>query len=108
MRKTRRFRHYVFGGHNRLLGERTWTVQPSTQRMKRQAVVADAFWLMPILDRYGEPVCHADSQLPKSMLRIPLKWGTDSGEVGQRRREATLVTAMISEVPHMSQDIYCW
>jgi len=36
-------------------------------------------------------------------LRIPLKWGTDSGEVGQCRSEATLVTAMISEVPHLSQ-----
>ena len=36
-------------------------------------------------------------------LRIPLKWGTDSGEVGQRRSGATLVTAMISEVPHLSQ-----
>jgi len=37
------------------------------------------------------------------LLRIPLKWGTDSGDVGQRRSEATLVTAMISEVPHLSQ-----
>jgi hypothetical protein len=36
-------------------------------------------------------------------VRIPLKWGTDSGEVGQRRSGATLVTAMISEVPHLSQ-----
>jgi len=41
-------------------------------------------------------------------MRIPLKWGTDSGEVGQRRSEATLVTAMISEVPHMRQDFCCW
>ena len=41
-------------------------------------------------------------------LRIPLKWGTDSAEVGQRRSEATLVTAMISEVPHMSQEFCCW
>ena len=40
-------------------------------------------------------------------VRIPLKWGTDSGEVGQRRSVATLVTAMISEVPHMSQE-FCW
>jgi hypothetical protein len=38
-------------------------------------------------------------------LRIPLKWGTDSGEVGQRRSEATPVTVMISEVPHLSQDL---
>jgi hypothetical protein len=37
-------------------------------------------------------------------LRIPLKWGTDYGDVGQRRSEATLVNAMISEVPHLSQE----
>jgi hypothetical protein len=40
-------------------------------------------------------------------MRIPLKWGTNSGEVGQRRSEATLVTAMISDVPHISQE-FCW
>jgi hypothetical protein len=45
--------------------------------------------------------------LLEDLLRIPLKWGTDSGEVGQRRSEATLVTAMISEVPHMSQEFCC-
>ena len=33
-----------------------------------------------------------------------MKWGTDSGDVGQHRGEATLVTAMISEVPHIRQD----
>jgi hypothetical protein len=41
-------------------------------------------------------------------LRIPLKWGNDSGDVGQRRSEATLVIAMISEVPHMSQELSGW
>jgi hypothetical protein len=40
-------------------------------------------------------------------LRIPLKWGTDSGDVGQRRSEATLVLDMISEVPHLSQGFCC-
>ena len=45
--------------------------------------------------------------MPNGWLRIPLKWGTDSGEVGQRRSEATPVTAMISELPHMSQE-FCW
>jgi len=44
----------------------------------------------------------------RSPLRIPLKWGTDSGEVGQRRSGATLVRAMISEVPHLSQEFCCW
>jgi hypothetical protein len=32
----------------------------------------------------------------------------DSAEVGHRRSGATLVTAMISEVPHMSQEFCCW
>jgi hypothetical protein len=44
----------------------------------------------------------------KAPVRIPLKWGTNSGEVGQRRSEATLVRLMISEVPHMRQDICRW
>jgi hypothetical protein len=38
-------------------------------------------------------------------LRIPLKWGTDSGEVGQRRSEATLVMPIMSDVPQLSQEI---
>jgi len=37
-------------------------------------------------------------------VRIPVKWGTDSGDVGQRRSEATLVTDIISEVPHLRQE----
>ena len=41
---------------------------------------------------------------PLSPVRIPVKWGTDSGEAGQGRSEATLVPSMIGEVPHMSQD----
>src|SRR6266700_1989257 len=41
------------------------------------------------------------------LVRIPLKWGTNYGEVGQRRSEATLVTAMIAEVPHLSQEFCC-
>ena len=36
-------------------------------------------------------------------MRIPMKWGTDSDEVGQHQSEATLVMAMITEVPHFSQ-----
>jgi len=38
-------------------------------------------------------------------VRIPLKWGTDSGEVGQRRSEATLVMPIMSDVPQLSQEI---
>jgi hypothetical protein len=37
-------------------------------------------------------------------MRIPVKWGTDSGDVGQCRSEATLGIFMISVVPHMSQE----
>jgi hypothetical protein len=40
----------------------------------------------------------------RKRLRIPVKWGTDSGEAGQGRSEATLVISMIGEVPHMSQE----
>ena len=47
-------------------------------------------------------------QRPCVLLRIPLKWGTEYGEVGQRRSEATLVTAMITEVPHLSQEVCTW
>ena len=41
-------------------------------------------------------------------VRIPMKWGTDSDEVGQRQSEATLVMAMITEVPHFSQVVLAW
>ena len=41
-------------------------------------------------------------------MRIPMKWGTDSDEVGQRQSEATLVMAMITEVPHFSQVFLAW
>ena len=40
----------------------------------------------------------------KPTLRIPVKWGTDSGDVGQCRSEATLVISMINVLPHMSQE----
>ena len=37
-------------------------------------------------------------------MRIPMKWGTDSDASGAASEEAALVTAMIAEVPHLSQD----
>ena len=37
-------------------------------------------------------------------LRIPMKWGTNSGACGAASERATLVTVMISEVPHLSQE----
>jgi hypothetical protein len=33
-----------------------------------------------------------------------MKWGTDSGGSGAASEQAALVTAMISEVPHFSQE----
>jgi hypothetical protein len=42
---------------------------------------------------------------PWPLMSIPVKWGTDSGEVGQRQSKATLAMAMISEVPHLSQEV---
>jgi hypothetical protein len=37
-------------------------------------------------------------------LRIPVKWALDSGDVGRRRSEATLVEFYSSQVAHMSQE----
>jgi hypothetical protein len=39
-----------------------------------------------------------------SWVRIPMKWGTDSGGNGAASEQATLVTVMISEAPHFSQE----
>ena len=36
-------------------------------------------------------------------LRIPMKWGTDSSASGAASRQATLVKAIITEVPHFRQ-----
>jgi hypothetical protein len=41
-------------------------------------------------------------------MRIPMKWGTDSGASGAASRQATLVTAIITEVPHFRQDFCAW
>ena len=38
------------------------------------------------------------------LLRIPVKWATDSGDVGQSRSEATLVAFYVGHVAHMSQE----
>ena len=69
-----------------------WFARRSATIIKNSSVIcrADAVMAIPLTTR-------------SCQLRIPLKWGTDSGDVGQRRSEATLVTDMISEVPHLSQ-----
>jgi hypothetical protein len=38
-------------------------------------------------------------------VRIPMKWGTNSDRSGAASEQATLVTAMFSEVPQFSQDL---
>jgi hypothetical protein len=38
------------------------------------------------------------------LVRIPVMWATDYGDVGQSRSEATLVVSYISHVAHMSQE----
>ena len=37
-------------------------------------------------------------------MRIPVMWALDSGDVGRRRSEATLVVFYSSQVAHMSQE----
>jgi hypothetical protein len=37
-------------------------------------------------------------------LRIPVMWAGNSGDVGRRRSEATLVAFYSSQVAHMSQE----
>ena len=39
--------------------------------------------------------------MPESFLRIPVKWASDSGDVGRSRSEATLVVFYVSKVDHM-------
>ena len=39
-------------------------------------------------------------------VRIPMKWGTDSGGSGAASEQAALVTVMISEAPHFRQEFY--
>ena len=34
-------------------------------------------------------------------MRIPVKWASDSGDVGRSRSEATLVVFYVSKVDHM-------
>jgi hypothetical protein len=64
------------------------------------------------MDRFPDASENSYGELPRSgflvvagcEMRIPVKWGTDSGEAGQGRSEATLAISMIGEVPHMSQE----
>ena len=43
-------------------------------------------------------------EITRFSLRIPMKWGTDSGGSGAASGQAALVTVMISEAPHLSQE----
>jgi hypothetical protein len=44
------------------------------------------------------------SSFSSLQLRIPVMWAGDSGDVGRRRSEATLVVFYSSQVAHMSQE----
>ena len=37
-------------------------------------------------------------------MRIPVMWAGDSGDVGRRRSEATLVVFYVSQAAHISQE----
>jgi len=49
--------------------------------------------------------CVAGKVNSADKLRIPMKWGTDSGASGAAPSQATLVTVIIAEVPQFSQDV---
>jgi hypothetical protein len=40
----------------------------------------------------------------RAQVRIPVMWAGNSGDVGRRRSEATLVAFYSSQVAHMSQE----
>jgi hypothetical protein len=40
-----------------------------------------------------------------SVLRIPVKWSADSGDVGQCRSEATLAGLRMIQVDHIRQEV---
>jgi hypothetical protein len=42
-----------------------------------------------------------DSKNKQRQVRIPVKWASDSGDVGRSRSEATLVVFYVSKVDHM-------
>jgi hypothetical protein len=44
------------------------------------------------------------SSAAASTLRIPVMWAPDSGDVGSRRSEATLVGIYSNQAAHMSQE----
>jgi hypothetical protein len=53
---------------------------------------------------YSETSDVARDQASKLLLRIPVMWAGNSGDVGRRRSEATLVAFYSSQVAHMSQE----
>jgi len=46
----------------------------------------------------------ASTRAFSTLLRIPVMWALDSGDVGRRRSEATLVEFYSIQVAHMSQE----
>jgi hypothetical protein len=58
-----------------------------------------------IHERPDWPRFHWDQRsLVEKLVRIPVKWSADSGDVGQHRSEATLGCSYLIEVDHLSQE----
>jgi hypothetical protein len=55
-------------------------------------------------DHHGNRQIQRVVQALDGCLRIPVMWAGDSGDVGRRRSEATLVAFYSSQVAHMSQE----
>jgi hypothetical protein len=49
-------------------------------------------------------VQYAANAVLENAMRIPVMWAGNSGDVGRRRSEATLVAFYSSQVAHMSQE----
>jgi hypothetical protein len=57
-----------------------------------------------LYSRASESVVDSCVLLLRFWLRIPVMWALDSGDVGRRRSEATLVEFYSIQVAHMSQE----
>ena len=67
-------------------------ILPNGQRARKKRQVGS-------LDQYK-----TEAAAERAVLRIPVMWALDSGDVGRRRSEATLVEFYSIQVAHMSQE----
>jgi len=68
-------------------------------QIRRCTADADALYTLSYT-----PVHGSGDDVYHELLRIPVMWATDSGDVGRSRSEATLVVFYISQLAHMSQE----